>query len=95
VRQSQKRDALSFPPHPAHSPDPALCDYHRFDLVKHAQRGRHFADDNELKQSFRNVIAISRGREFCNFGIQRLTGKSVLIMTGILWENSVLIVEAV
>jgi histone-lysine N-methyltransferase SETMAR len=50
-------------PHPAHSPDLAPSDYHMFGPVKDALRGCHFADDNELKQSFRDVLR-SRGREF-------------------------------
>jgi hypothetical protein len=65
--------------HPSHSPDLAPFDYHLFGPVKHALRGRHFADANELKQTFRDVLR-SQGREFYN-GIHRLTGKSLLIMT--------------
>jgi histone-lysine N-methyltransferase SETMAR len=55
---------------PAHSKDPAPSHYHLFGLVKDALRGRHFADDNELKQSFRDVLR-SRGREFYNSGVHR------------------------
>jgi hypothetical protein len=35
-------------------------------------RGRHFAGDNELKQSFYYSLRF-RGREFCSTGTQRLT----------------------
>jgi hypothetical protein len=38
----------SFP----HSPDLAPSSYHLFGPVKDVLRERHFADDNELKQSF-------------------------------------------
>jgi hypothetical protein len=58
-------------PHPAHSPDMAPSDYDLFGPVKDALRGRHFADDNELNQSFRDVLR-NRGREFYNTGVQRL-----------------------
>jgi hypothetical protein len=59
-------------PHPAHSPNLAQSDSHLFGAVKDVQRGHHFADDNELKQSFRDVLR-SRGRELYNNGIRRLT----------------------
>jgi hypothetical protein len=36
-------------PHSAQSPDLAPSSYHLFGAVKNALRGRHFADDNELK----------------------------------------------
>jgi hypothetical protein len=36
--------------HAARSPDLAPSDYHPFDSVNNAKLGRHFADDNELKQ---------------------------------------------
>jgi hypothetical protein len=50
-------------PHPAHSPNLPPSDYHLFALVKDALRGRHFADDNEVKQSLCDVLR-SRVREF-------------------------------
>jgi histone-lysine N-methyltransferase SETMAR len=59
-------------PQPAHSPDLAPSDYHLFGTVKHALRGRHFADDNQLKETFRHVIR-NRIWECYNIGIQRLT----------------------
>jgi histone-lysine N-methyltransferase SETMAR len=40
-------------PHPAHSPDLAPFDCHLFGAVNNALCGRHFADDNDLKQRFR------------------------------------------
>jgi hypothetical protein len=46
--------------HPAHSPDLAPSDYHLLGFVKVSLRGRHFADDNDLKQD----VLGSRGREF-------------------------------
>jgi hypothetical protein len=59
-------------PEPAHSPVRAPSDYRLFDHVKDALRGRHFADENDLKQSFRSVLR-SRGREFYNIGKQSFT----------------------
>jgi hypothetical protein len=56
-------------PHPADSPDLAPSDYNLFDPVRDALRGRHFADENELKQSFLDVVQ-GRGREFYNNGIK-------------------------
>jgi hypothetical protein len=50
----------------------APCYCHLFAPVKDALRGRHFADDNELKQSVRNALR-SRGREFYSNGMQLLT----------------------
>jgi hypothetical protein len=57
--------------HPVHSSDlaPSYCKL--FGPVRDALRGRHFADDNKLKQSFRDVLR-SRSRKFYNTGIQRL-----------------------
>jgi hypothetical protein len=55
-------------PHPAHSPDLSPSDNHLFGPVREALRGRHFADGNELKHSFRDVPR-SRDREFYNTGI--------------------------
>jgi hypothetical protein len=59
-------------PHPPYSPDLVPFDYHLFDPVKDALRGCHFADDNELKQSFCDDIQ-SQGRDFYSTCIQRLT----------------------
>jgi hypothetical protein len=59
-------------PHPAHSPDLAPSNYRLFGPVRDALRGRHFVDDNELKQSFRDELQ-SGGRAFYSTGIQRLT----------------------
>jgi hypothetical protein len=59
-------------PHPAHSPDLARSNYHLFDPIQHALCGYHFADDNELKQSFCDVLQ-NQGRKFYNTGTQCLT----------------------
>jgi hypothetical protein len=67
----------TFLPHPAHSPDLAHFKYRLFGPVRDALRGRHFADDNELKQSFSDALR-SRGREFCNTGTKLLTQR---------WQN--------
>jgi hypothetical protein len=43
-------------PHPAHGPDLASADYHLCGPAIDALLGRHFADDNEMKQSFHYVL---------------------------------------
>jgi hypothetical protein len=57
---------MDFLPYPTHSQDPAPSDYNLFGPVRVALRGRHFADDNEKKQSFRDALVMSRGWEFSN-----------------------------
>jgi hypothetical protein len=42
-------------PHSAHSPNLAPSSYHMFGPVSDALHGRHFADDNEVKQTFHDV----------------------------------------
>jgi hypothetical protein len=59
-------------PHPAHSPDLAPSNYHQFGPVKDALFGCHFANDNELKQTFCEVLR-SQGRDFYSSDIQCLT----------------------
>jgi hypothetical protein len=58
-------------PHPAHILDLAPSNYHLFAPVKNSQHCCHFADGNELKQSFYDVLRGS-DREFYNTGIQHL-----------------------
>jgi hypothetical protein len=58
-------------PHTAHSQDLAPSDYYLYGPVKHALSGGHFADDNELKQSFRDGLQ-TQGTEFYNIGMQGL-----------------------
>jgi hypothetical protein len=55
-------------PHPVHSPDLTHSDYNLFGPVMNALYGRHFAENNELNQSFRHVPR-SGDRDT---GIQRL-----------------------
>jgi hypothetical protein len=75
-------------PHPAHSPVLACSNYQLFGPVKDGLHRCHFADDNRLKQSLRDVLW-SRGREFYNTGIQHLTQCwQALKMTDTLWKNS-------
>jgi hypothetical protein len=76
-------------PHPAHSPDLAHYDCHLFGPVPlRSLRGRYFAANNELKQSFRDVLR-SRGGEFYNTGTQHINlGKSVLKMIWKMWKSS-------
>jgi hypothetical protein len=50
-------------PHPAHGQDLSPSDCRLFGPVKDALHGRHFADDIDLKQSFRDILVVSRGRE--------------------------------
>jgi hypothetical protein len=96
TREAMAKVGCTVLPHSAHSPDPPPSDHHMFGPVSDALRGHHFADDNELKQSFRDVL-LSRGREFHNTGIQRLTQhwQSVLKMTKTLWKDSFVIAKYV
>jgi histone-lysine N-methyltransferase SETMAR len=55
----------TFRPLPAHSPDLAPSDCHLFGPVKDGLRGRYFAEFNELKRNFCDVLR-SRGWEFYN-----------------------------
>jgi hypothetical protein len=55
-------------PHPAHSPDLAPSYCHLFGPVKDAICERYFAENNEMKQSFSDVVC-SGGRIFYNTGI--------------------------
>jgi histone-lysine N-methyltransferase SETMAR len=62
----------SIPSNPDHSPDLAFSNYHLFGCVKDSLCGCHFAEDNELKKRFFDVLQ-SQVREFYNAGIQHLT----------------------
>jgi hypothetical protein len=62
VRQSQKWDVFFFP-HPAHSAALAPSDYHLYGPVRQALNTYNFASENELKQSFHDVLQ-SQGTEF-------------------------------
>jgi hypothetical protein len=83
-------------PHPAHSPNLSPSDCHLFGLVKDALHGCHFAGDNELKQSFNDVLQ-SQGREFYSTGIQCLTQrwKKCEEKMETLWKNSFIIAKDV
>jgi hypothetical protein len=69
-------------PHPAHSPDLAPSYCHLFGPVKDALHGRRFADGNELKQSFRDVLQ-SRAKYFTTSVLSILlkVGQRVLKIT--------------
>jgi hypothetical protein len=58
-------------PPSAHSPDLSPSNCHLFGPVKCALHGRHLADVNELKQSFR-VVLLDWGNEFYHTVIRRL-----------------------
>jgi hypothetical protein len=69
-------------PHPARSPDLAPSDYRVFGPVNTALRGRHFADDNELKQSFVKRSEVGAGNfTALVYSVILNFGKSVLKMT--------------
>jgi hypothetical protein len=79
-------------PHPAHSPDLAPSDYCLFGPVKDALHGCHFADDNEEKQSFCDVLQ-SKDSDFTTLVVYSVllnTGKSVVKMTETLWKNNLI-----
>jgi hypothetical protein len=83
-------------PHSTHSPDLAPSDSHLFGLETDALRGRHFGDDNQLKQSFRDVPR-SRGTGFLHhwYTASYSTLASVLKITETLWKNSPTTAKAV
>jgi hypothetical protein len=68
VGKSRKRDGMFFPT--CSQPRSGTSDYYLFGPVKGTLRGRRFADDNELQQSF-HVVLRSRGREFYNICKER------------------------
>jgi hypothetical protein len=76
-------------PYFAYSPELALSDYHLFGPVNYALCECHFADDNKLKQSFRDVLQ-SQCREFTTLVYKVLLNndKSVFKMMQTLWKNS-------
>ena len=46
--------------HPPYSSDFALCDLHLFPNLKGHLRGKHFENDNELKDNDRRVVIGAR-----------------------------------
>lgn len=72
TRQKIAKKGRTALPQPSHSPVLAPFGHQFFGPVKEALRGRHFAEDNELKQSFRYVLR-SRSSNFHNTGTRRLT----------------------
>jgi hypothetical protein len=71
TREESAKMLCTALPFPAYGPDQAQSGYYLFGPVKYLC-GRYFADDNKLKQSFRDVIRC-RHMEFCNFGVQCFT----------------------
>jgi hypothetical protein len=57
---------------PQYSPNLAPSDFHIFDPLKDALRGRRFVDDDELKHGVREELR-RFSKEFHAKGIQRLT----------------------
>jgi hypothetical protein len=78
---------------PAQSPELAPSVYNPSAPLQDAQRGRHFADNSELKLKFRDVLR-SRGRDFYNTGIQGLTQRwQKCIKMKTFWGKNNLIIE--
>jgi hypothetical protein len=96
TRQAIEKMGWTFLLHPVHSPDLAPSDCHLFGPLRDALRGRHFADDNVLKQSFLMCSEVEAGN-FTTLVCSVLlnVGKSVSKMTGTLWTNSMIIVKDV
>jgi len=66
---------LGLLPHPAHSPDLAPSDYHIFRLLKNALRGRHFANDEEVKDVVYTWLH-AQPKTFCVDGKRKLFDRS-------------------
>jgi hypothetical protein len=56
TREAIAKMAWAVSPQPDHSPDLVPIIYYLFGPVKDALDGRHFAYDNEFKESFRDVL---------------------------------------
>jgi hypothetical protein len=81
-------------PYPAHSPHLAPSDYHLFGPVKDALHGRHVADDNELKQSFRGVLRVEEGNfKTLVHNALHNDGKRVLKITYASYKNTLTIAK--
>jgi hypothetical protein len=72
TREAIAKMACSVLPHPAHSPDLASSACQLLCHLKYPLRGRHFADVNKLKQSFRDLLQ-SHSRKFYSSGVYRFT----------------------
>jgi histone-lysine N-methyltransferase SETMAR len=96
TREAIVKMARTVLPHPAHSPILAPSDCHVFGPVKDGLHGRHFVYDDELKQSFRDVLE-SQGREFYETGTQRLTQRwqKCVEMTENLRKNNLIVAKDV
>jgi hypothetical protein len=77
-------------PHPLFRPDFAPSDNHPFGPVRHALRGRHFADANELELLVLSEVEAGnlRGMEY---RVLLNVGKNVFKMSRNLWKNSLII----
>jgi histone-lysine N-methyltransferase SETMAR len=51
--------------HPAYSPDLTPSDYHLFDPLKDALRGRHFTSHEEVKEALHEWLAAQSKTFFC------------------------------
>jgi hypothetical protein len=95
TRETVTKTGWTILPHRTHSPELALSDYDLFGPVKNARRGRHFADDNELK-----VFVTCSEDEAGNFttliySVLLNVGKSWLVVKTTLWKNSPIIAKDV
>jgi hypothetical protein len=77
----------TFLPHSAYRQDLPPSDYHLFGTITDALRGRHFADDSELKQSFRDCSEVEAGNFALVHSVLLNVGKRTLKMTETLWKK--------
>jgi histone-lysine N-methyltransferase SETMAR len=60
--------------HPPYSPDLTRSDYHLFGPLRDALRGRHFANDKELKEVV-HAWLVTQPKTFFSEGIQKLVSR--------------------
>jgi hypothetical protein len=84
VRQSQKLVGPYFSIAPS--------DYDPFGLKRDAFRGRHFAADKELMQSFRDVVEAGNFTTLL-YTVLLNVSKSELKVTQTLWKNRLIITK--
>jgi histone-lysine N-methyltransferase SETMAR len=60
--------------HPALSPDLARSDFHLFEPLKNAPRGRQFADDDDVKEAVNDWL-LNQPTIFFSSGIKKLTNR--------------------
>jgi hypothetical protein len=78
--------------HPAYRPNLTPSDYHLFDPLKDALRGRHFTSDEEVMEAVHEWLA-AQSKTFLLWVSRSLwiAGTSVLKSTGTMLENDIIV----